>query len=280
MDGDNEHQLHRGDLQFAAGVWAFCVGFAIITVDVRDTLVRIARASGQDVPRYDASFYLLSAYVLCLALFGVASTLYILPGKSLEIAATALLVVSNAAFTLMNIVALWFLWKEFSSRTEIEVPDFERGVAADVVTGAPADNGTRLARRLSFVEGDRQLARTSSGGMDLTNALRLTGMMGPQVRERQSADGTVTITPRISVMPRITRRSAAADEVASNSVRMPPLALLPANPSPPTGADDAVPARPPSPRRSSVMREVELPAAVAEAAARRHVRSLSREEVH
>jgi len=96
-----ERVLHKGDMQFAIGMWLFVTGMALITFDIRSTLVTVARIRGAPIPPFDSTLYVLVAYDLCLVIFGIASTLYVLPDDTSQTVGTGLFVVSDVSFTSM-----------------------------------------------------------------------------------------------------------------------------------------------------------------------------------
>ena len=109
-----EAVLKRGDTQFAIGMWLFVSGFMLITYDIRAVVIRVARIRGLPIPPYDSTCIVLIIYDVCLIIFGIASTLFILPDDTSQTVGTGLFIVSNVSFTAINVVALWFLWKEHS----------------------------------------------------------------------------------------------------------------------------------------------------------------------
>lgn len=88
-----EARVRRGDILFATGIWLFAAGFAIIVADVRATLLAVARLKGAGLPPFDSSFWILCVYVALLVVFGVASTLFVLPNSTSQEAAVGLFVV-------------------------------------------------------------------------------------------------------------------------------------------------------------------------------------------
>ena len=111
-----EDELHLGDELFATGMWLFAAGTALLLLDLRYTVVTVSRARQVEVVgvRQDRPLQVLAVYLLCLIIFGIASTMYILPDETSQTVGVALYVVSNVSFTAINMVALYYLWVEHS----------------------------------------------------------------------------------------------------------------------------------------------------------------------
>jgi len=86
-----ERVLRRGDILFAIGMWLFVLGFALAAHETRMKLVKLARI--REVPANEhATFTLFVAYTACLCVFGVASTIWVLPYTESQIVGIALFV--------------------------------------------------------------------------------------------------------------------------------------------------------------------------------------------
>jgi hypothetical protein len=111
-----EDELHLGDELFASGMWLFSAGTALLLLDLRYTVVMVSRARQVEVVgvRQDKAMQVLAVYLLCLVIFGIASTMYILPDETSQTVGVALYVVSNVSFTAISMVALHYLWVEHS----------------------------------------------------------------------------------------------------------------------------------------------------------------------
>lgn len=124
-DGDYavyHDEYRQGNILSAIGIWLFCVGIVLIAVDVRATAAATAAAQGTSVV-YDEPLLVLTSYAAALFLFGAGSTVYVLPGPTARCVGTWMLVVANTSFTLLNVVALAFLWREHAAEARSE----ERG---------------------------------------------------------------------------------------------------------------------------------------------------------
>ena len=92
----SEKTLHRGDILFCIGMWLFVLGFAIAAHETRIKLVKLARI--REVPANERGTFLLwVAYTVCLCVFGIASTIWVLPSPESQFVGTALFVVVRAA---------------------------------------------------------------------------------------------------------------------------------------------------------------------------------------
>ena len=92
----SEKTLHRGDIQFCIGMWLFVLGFALAAHETRIKLVKLARI--REVPANErGTFLLFVAYTVCLCVFGIASTIWVLPSPASQFVGTALFVVVRAA---------------------------------------------------------------------------------------------------------------------------------------------------------------------------------------
>ena len=131
-----EAELHLGDELFATGMWLFAAGTALLLLDLRYTVVTVSRARQVEVVgvRQDRPLQVLAVYLLCLIIFGIASTLYILPDETSQTVGIALYVVSNISFTAINMVALYYLWMEHSD-------NWAAAAAADAAGGGDGDVG-------------------------------------------------------------------------------------------------------------------------------------------
>ena len=77
-------------------MWLFVLGFAIAAHETRIKLVKLARI--REVPANERGTFLLwVAYTVCLCVFGIASTIWVLPSPESQFAGTALFVVVRAA---------------------------------------------------------------------------------------------------------------------------------------------------------------------------------------
>ena len=132
-----EDELHLGDELFATGMWLFAAGTALLLLDLRYTVVTVSRARQVEVVglRRDRPLQVLALYLLCLIIFGIASTLYILPDETSQTVGVALYVVSNVSFTAINMVALYYLWMEHSETWAAEAA----GAAAGDGEGGEGD---------------------------------------------------------------------------------------------------------------------------------------------
>ena len=142
----SEKTLHRGDVLFCIGMWLFVLGFALAAHETRVKLVKLARI--REVPANErATFLLFVAYTACLCIFGIASTIWVLPSAASQFVGTALFVVSNVAFTLLNAFALYSLWKEHR-RGAMSPQDLEAASGGGGEVGG-AGNSTDRAREVS-----------------------------------------------------------------------------------------------------------------------------------
>jgi hypothetical protein len=109
----NEEELRRADIYFAVGIWLFSLGTAVLVFDMRATVLAISKLQGRPPPpwRDDKTLQVLILYSCSLVLFGIASTLYTLPGDTSQTIGVALFVVSNVSVTSINLVGLWYLWR-------------------------------------------------------------------------------------------------------------------------------------------------------------------------
>ena len=133
----SEKTLHRGDVLFCIGMWLFVLGFALAAHETRIKLVKLARI--REVPANErATFLLFVAYTVCLCIFGIASTIWVLPSPESQFVGTALFVVSNVAFTLLNAFALYSLWKEHR-QSSMTPEDLEAASGGGVEVGGARD---------------------------------------------------------------------------------------------------------------------------------------------
>ena len=132
-----ETTLHRGDILFAVGMWLFVVGFALTAHETRIKLTKLAQIT--EVPANErTTFMLFAAYTACLCVFGIASTIWVLSSAESQFAGSALFVVSNVAFTLLNAFALYSLWKEHR-RGAMSSEDLEAANGDRAAEGGPRD---------------------------------------------------------------------------------------------------------------------------------------------
>ena len=118
----NEAELKTGDIEFAVGIWLFSLGTAFLVYDMRATVLAICKLQGRPPPpwREDKTLQVLILYSASLILFGIASTLYILPGDTSQTIGVALFVVSNVSVTSINLVGLWYLWRAHCEEWEVQ----------------------------------------------------------------------------------------------------------------------------------------------------------------
>ena len=118
----NEAALRTGDIEFAVGIWLFSLGTAFLVYDMRATVLAICKLQGRPPPPWkeDKTLQVLVLYSASLVLFGIASTLYILPGDTSQTIGVALFVVSNVSVTSINLIGLWYLWKAHGEEWEVQ----------------------------------------------------------------------------------------------------------------------------------------------------------------
>ena len=118
----NEAELRTGDIEFAVGIWLFSAGTAFLVYDMRATVLGICKLQGRPAPpwREDKTLQVLILYSASLILFGIASTLYTLPGDTSQTVGIALFVVSNVSVTSINCVGLWYLWRAHCEEWDVQ----------------------------------------------------------------------------------------------------------------------------------------------------------------
>lgn len=195
-----EAELHLGDELFATGMWLFAAGTALLLLDLRYTVVAVSRARRVEVVglKRDRALQVLAVYLLCLIIFGIASTLYILPDETSQTVGIALYVVSNISFTAINMVALYFLWMEHSDNwAAAAAADAAGGGDGDVGDGEHGDTQSQLGAQPALPEdevgGSPQLVELAS--VDVVSAPEDAGSPGQawvpwsaSPRERQSLE--------------------------------------------------------------------------------------------
>ena len=118
----NESALRIGDILFAIGIWLFSAGTTVLVVDMRATVIAISKLLGKSPPpvKEDKALQVLILYTSSLGIFGIASTLYILPGDTSQTAGVALFVVSNISVTAINLVGIKYLWREHTENWAVQ----------------------------------------------------------------------------------------------------------------------------------------------------------------
>lgn len=153
------------------------------------------------MPRYDNTLRVYFVYLVCLIVFGIAGTLFVLPNDITQLIAVALFVVSNVSFTVINMLALWFLWRAHcmgAAGTErgAGAGDGEGDVEAAPDEGGSADGALpQFPRRLGSLRLSRRNSDSSlHGGVEAAGwsaspraVLELSCILHPLARSKSSS---------------------------------------------------------------------------------------------
>lgn len=196
--------LQRGNIFFAVGMWCFSIGFFLILADTRATIIDVSRAQGLSTFKYDETFWVLFAYLNILVVFGIASTLYIFPTDTIQIVGTALFVLTNVAFTLMNLIALLFLWREHVKAFRETATNSRRGADSSL---RGEDGQLPLDVEIALSDDDKaELARSPRSSLSLVRTGSV-GVAGDAPHSTVGEDGAAA--------KRLRRTSSVRSEVAS-----------------------------------------------------------------